>query len=353
MTLLSAIALAFSIYLTVHSLADSSAGCIAGSSCDTVLGSRWSKLFGIIPVAGLSVCLYTLVFTCCCFLFNEKSAEISDLSWKILTLASGAIIGCAIWFFFLQAFRLKAFCPICMATHLTGVILSFIVLRRFSRHRLPWAASGVLAAAAVALIQSLVPAETKAVTGYSPEPLPVVPLNEAPMIGDRNAATVIELLFDYQCSHCRKVHGMLEDYSAAHPDVAFALCPSPLEASCNPYVPRYVQNFKGSCIMAKAALAVWFSDPSGFSGFDEWLWNNGNPESAMEEAGRLIGKEELQSALNDSRITDYLGICSEIFGRTVTSGKAGIPRLILGEKWIIPEVDTYDELSNVINELLQ
>ncbi|MDO5443295.1 MAG: vitamin K epoxide reductase family protein, partial [Bacteroidia bacterium] len=54
--LLCAVTLVLCIVMTLHSINGASlVGCGAGSSCDDVLGGRWSKLFGFFPVSGLAV----------------------------------------------------------------------------------------------------------------------------------------------------------------------------------------------------------------------------------------------------------------------------------------------------------
>jgi len=62
-----------------------------------------------------------------------------------------------------------------------------------------------------------------------------------------------------------------------HLDVTFTLSPSPLHSPCNLYVSADVQNFKGSCELAKPGLAVWHAAPGKFAevsdigGLDEVL----------------------------------------------------------------------------------
>ena len=59
MALLCAIALVLSTVLFFHSLTGAGLiGCSAGTSCDSVLGSRWSLLFGFLPTAVLGMSLY-------------------------------------------------------------------------------------------------------------------------------------------------------------------------------------------------------------------------------------------------------------------------------------------------------
>ncbi len=59
LTVLNIIALLLSLILSWHYLSgDTLAGCIGGSSCETVLNSRWALLGGVLPVSSLAVGTY-------------------------------------------------------------------------------------------------------------------------------------------------------------------------------------------------------------------------------------------------------------------------------------------------------
>ncbi|HNZ68992.1 MAG: hypothetical protein WBK43_12780 [Prolixibacteraceae bacterium] len=49
--------------------------------------------------------------------------------------------------------------------------------------------------------------------------------------------------------------------------LAFALCPTPLNARCNKYVPRDVEAFKNSCELAKTGLAFWRTNREALAAF--------------------------------------------------------------------------------------
>ena len=52
--------------------------------------------------------------------------------------------------------------------------------------------------------------------------------------------------------------------------------------------------------------------------------------------------------MQDPRIDAYLRKVEELFGRTSNAEKSGVPRLIHGQNWLVPETDQADELLELI-----
>ena len=142
--------------------------------------------------------------------------------------------------------------------------------------------------------------------------------------------------------------------------LAFVLCPTPLNTQCNPYIPRDVDAFKNSCELAKVSLAVWLTNQEAFHEFDNWMftfesgngWKPRNLESVTNKAHELIGRESLEAALADPWIEKYLQQSVQIFGQTIQGGKGGIPKLIFGSKWVIPEPYNADDLIDILQKSL-
>lgn len=370
MVLLSIIALILSGFLCFHTMTGRGLiGCAAGTNCDQVLGSRWSVLFGIIPTSGLAFCLY-IVLTLC-LIFSDKMKDdpaFGSFLWKLTMVSSGAIVGSAIWFIWLQRAYIHALCPYCMATHGIGIVLSALIVFFIVKERRiagPWWQAGcfftgLLLAAALAGVQLVSTPRTAYERGFVTEELPTFDASEMPAIGNPTAAQAVTLLYDYRCSHCRELHTLLpEIITRFDGQLAFILCPVPLSQQCNPYIPAGRDLFKGSCELTRAALAVWLSDRDAFYIFDSWLfeaqaagkWQPRNPDEAMAKAASLIGQEALDKALNDNRINQYLDKAFELFGRTSTDGKASVPRLILGRRWLTPDADDAEGMTNIIKML--
>lgn len=66
--------------------------------------------------------------------------------------------------------------------------------------------------------------------------------------------------------------------------------------------------------MAGLSLSLWNHDPEAFETFDRWL---------MEEI------------------------------RTSVNGQGGIPRMVFGDKWLIPETDDPDDLVRLVESLIR
>ena len=371
--LLCAVAFVLCVLMTLHSLNGAGlAGCSAGSSCDAVLSSRWSLLFGFLPVSGLALAVYTAIAACLAFIAFSKDDELVRGAHLLLHLFCGAVCGAAIWMFILQKWVIGSFCPYCMSAHGTGLLLSAVVLlsgsgliRSVASSRGKRAAAfcaGLAAAALLAGVQLLTTPDSAYADGEADSSLPVVKPGDAPYIGDPDAETVIELLFDYQCSHCQKIHGMLpEVVEHFGGKVAFVLCPTPLSLECNPYVPRGVEDrFAGSCELARTALALWRISPDAFRRFDAWMfasepgkkWLLHSVPAAREYAASLVGGEALAEMMEDASIGNALSRNLEIFGRTTNSEISAIPRFISGSRWLVPDTDTVEGLCSLVSSML-
>lgn len=359
MALLCVIALVLSVILTVHALAGMSLiGCGAGSSCAEVTGSRWSLLMGFLPVSSLAVGVYLALLVCVLYLFFDFDTTVR----KVLLGLSAAVFLSCLWFIFLQAAKVKAFCPYCLSAHACGMltaVLAFLSARDLGGKTAAWTAgAGALVTAALAVFQLLTTPSYRAQTGRSEAPLPIPAATASPVVGPEDAPVTVALLYDYRCSHCRTIHGFLDE-AVAHfgGRVAFVLCPTPLSPACNPYIPAGSEDrFAGSCDLARLALGLWKADPEAFRSFDAWLfeadgkegWYPRSPEEAEAKARELSGGIPLDGVWT----ADYLSRTLELFGRTTSEGRSGIPRLVHGSSWIIPEAETPEGFIRAVEDLL-
>ena len=356
---LAALAFGLCVFLTVHSLYGMAMpGCSSGSGCESVLSGRWSVLSGFLPVAALGAGLYLALLICLLLRLLGRDPGMEGLVSGALTLFASALLSASLWFIVLQFWKVKAVCPWCMCTHALGIIISVILLLRLRPLRRTAVLAGVAATVLLALLQLFtVPSGRYAEGAVGSGSLPIASPADFPVIGDPSAPNTVEVLFDYQCPHCRELHALLPEI-AAQKDVAFVLCPTPLSPACNAYLPPGEDRFKGSCELTSMALAIWLNHPEAFPGFDSWLfaddasgrWKPRRVEDARAKAEELIGAEELARCLGDKRIRERLGITLEIFGRTTAKGRSGIPRLVYGQSWLVPEALTAGELSGMISE---
>lgn len=390
---LNLLALALSGYLAWHSLMGGAViGCSGGSSCEQVLSSRWSSIGGVLPVSGLAIGVYLAMLVAGFCLGPSTEVSLRQLAWRAMLVLSGAVAGSAVWFIIVQAAIVRAFCPYCMTAHVTGLVLAALVVwqapRQVAAARPPGlglsadgaatsrspsttgtsrpqfgsslgfvfigvCAAGALTASQVAFAPAAIYRQGEAqetVRGLDPK--------QVPLLGSPDARYVVTLSFDYNCSHCQQIHFLLAEIVRRYGgQVAFALCPAPLNTACNPYVPQTVPAFASSCDLARMALAVWVAKREAFSGFDQWMfsmesgdrWRPRTVEAAKARAIELVGRAKFEAALANPWVDQYLQASVQIFGN---AGAGAVPKLAFGPHWVTPEPDGADDLMEILQDAL-
>ena len=397
--LLCAACLALAGWMLFHSLTGARmVGCGAGSGCDSVMGSPWAYVLGSIPVSLPAAVSYLLIALCILFLGGETEEDrsLDRILRPLLLVLAGALVGAALWFSYLQLFVLHAFCKYCTLLHLLGCVLAFWLLSLSKQPKrrpgLPgrslslskgrpergvalrqaqgpprtvpervegpavWFLAGLAGAAVFAFVQARTLPAAAYDAGRTEAALPTFADGEVPVLGPSDAPEELTLLFDFQCSHCRRLHKVLPELLAkAGGQYRIRLCPVPLSPACNPYIPATgVDRFAGSCALTRYALAVWYARPEAYEAYwDELLGggpstSSGTAQAQAEAAVRAILGSEFAAATKDPRIDAYLRKVEELFGRTSNADKSGVPRLIRGQKWLVPETDQADELLELI-----
>lgn len=368
------------------------AGCSGGGGCDSVMRSPWGYVLGGVPVSLPALVVWLLLTLCIAFFSSDSSFD--RFLWRLMRLLAGCLVGAALWFGYLQAFRLHAFCAFCTATHLLGCVMAACILfspsrpstapiGESSRRALAWFTAGLAAAGLFAFVQTRTLPELPAVSGqvsvplpsFSDADLPVLSLplsagtlpSSAGLTGGSPAPDTLTLLFDFQCSHCRSLHALLPELlSLSGGRYRIRLCPVPLSSACNPYVPASgIDRFRGSCTLTRHALAVWYARPEAALSYWDWLLGLGpeassggavsgaaqaravSPAEAEARARALLGAD-YESALADPRIADCLRRTYELFGRTSTAGSSAVPRFIAGDRWLQPAADSAADLLDAL-----
>lgn len=99
------------------------AGCAAGSGCDVVLNSRWSKLFGL-PTSLLGFLAYASLAA---IAFIKRS----DLHWKLAWVVALFGVFYSIYLTSISLFELNAACPYCLTSlALMAAILGIVSYQR-------------------------------------------------------------------------------------------------------------------------------------------------------------------------------------------------------------------------------
>ena len=418
--LLCAACLVLAGWMLFHSLTGARmVGCGAGSGCDSVMGSPWAYVLGSIPVSLPAAVSYLLLALCILFLGGETEEDrsLDRFLWPLLLILAGALVGAALWFSYLQLFVLHAFCKYCTLLHLLGCVLAVLIVCHSGldssphsgldssphsgldpespRRRYGWFLAGLAGAAVFAFVQARTLPAAAYDAGRTEAALPTFADGEVPVLGPSDAPEELTLLFDFQCSHCRRLHQVLPELLAkAGGQYRIRLCPVPLSPACNPYIPATgVDRFAGSCALTRFALAVWYARPEAYGAYWDALLgggpstgsgtaqgpsagsgtaprgeakvlmggpsagsgtaqaqaaSSGSAVGEAEAAARAILGAEFAAATKDPRIDAYLRKVEELFGRTSNAEKSGVPRLIRGQKWLVPETDQADELLELI-----
>ena len=359
---LCVIALLLSGWMLVHSLVSRPMpGCGADSGCGSVMSGKWAYIGGLMPVSALAVGTYLAMLACLWGIGNAENA-VSLAARRCMLLLGGAIFASAIWFTALQLLVIHSICRYCMSVHILGIAVTVLTFMLCGRSVRRWMliAAGVGLGAVMAIVQTVTLPDAVYDEGSTQEPLPLFTSDEYPVVGPADAPVKVELMFDYQCSHCRKLHTMLPQLADMFGGrVAFITLPVPLSNACNYYLPEGPDMFEGSCTLARLALAVWQKAPERFREFDGWLFEEGpdgwyprTVDDATAMAEQLAGHEALASAIGNEWTESYFRKVFELFGRTSEGRGGGIPRFVYGQRWLVPDADTPDALYGLIGNLI-
>jgi uncharacterized membrane protein/protein-disulfide isomerase len=328
-----------STYLLVMSLSAGGrpVGCGAGSGCDEVLGSRWSRVLGA-PVTLPAVLLYGVVLAAAVVRHRSPHSLRRLWSSRLLWGAAGSILAAAGWFIGLQGMELGVFCGWCLTDHGLGILTAVAILGTETAQRSfrpAWFLSGVILTGLLAVLQVFGPAVEPRTAPLAARQIEILEgrlllrVGEAPLLGAPDAPQQVVVLFDYCCPHCRQTHAQLLEVLGRAPErLAMVLLPTPLNRECNPAVEETEPRFADACALARLALAVWRTDRGRFAEFDRWLFESEQPrtkQAAQEEAARLIGAASLEKSLADPWVEEQLRTNVEAYA---ASGIEQIPVLL-------------------------
>lgn len=164
-------------------------------------------------------------------------------------------------------------------------------------------------------------------------------LEEVPYIGSLEAPTKILSLFDYTCHYCREMHHHLMTLANVYSNkIGIISLPMPLDAACNPIMPKTPRAHQNSCEYARIGLAVWRANRSLHQKFETYVFEGQQPptiENVRIFASNLIGSEALERALSDPWINEILKLSTSIFSTNVFQlGQSQMPQVIIGTNLI-------------------
>src|SRR5215207_6424525 len=125
--LVALVGLTDALYLTVEHLSGNSVRCMVVLGCDEVLQSSYATVAGGVPVAAVGGVAYFTVFS-----LATLAAFGYDGARKLLTPFVAVMFLATLWFLYLQAFVIRAFCTYCLiSAAVTTVLTLLVVARRF------------------------------------------------------------------------------------------------------------------------------------------------------------------------------------------------------------------------------
>lgn len=358
------------------------AGCGPGSGCNEVLSSHWAYWMGI-PVSLPAIAVYLSLLIATWTNPGRTFANKPAARFVMIALAATILLAAA-WFGFVQYAIIKHWCKFCLATHASALAAAGCLTHAiFNRQAAPASAqetplrlpnlAGAGAAAvfglAILIIGQLAVKKplflvTRMPTKASGADAGTLRLfnnqfnldpDALPLIGSPSATNYIIDLFDYTCSHCRRLHPLLRELARVYSGkLAIISLPVPLEAGCNPLIRNTAQANLNACEYARLGLAVFRTRPAAFQEFDDWLFDsNSIPpiEQARAKAGELAGKEPLAAALAGSWVKDQLKTDVDLYMiDSQVMRNAHLPQLLFGDAAIAGSIETMDELLRVFNQ---
>ena len=122
----SLVGLGDAVYLTVQHLTGQSVRCTIVSGCSAVLASRYAAIGGI-PTAAYGAVAYFLVFSLAVLILFGGEREAGRLRLAFCLLAS-LMAAATLWFLYLQAFVLRAYCSFCLLSASTSLLIALLSL---------------------------------------------------------------------------------------------------------------------------------------------------------------------------------------------------------------------------------
>jgi uncharacterized membrane protein len=130
--LLALIGLGITTYLTSTALSHTEVGCSL-SGCNTVLTSKWSKIFGV-PVSAFGMVTYGVIMLGA---LHAHKAPNYDMRGRLPVVAAVVVgVGASIYLTIVEFFVIKAFCQYCLSSAVL-IVLTAIAVGYAAHHEPP------------------------------------------------------------------------------------------------------------------------------------------------------------------------------------------------------------------------
>jgi uncharacterized membrane protein len=372
------------LYLSAISLAQTPMlGCGEGSSCYSVLASRWAFLFGI-PASFIAIAIYLVtVLAAGAFEAREQRTWIGLVGEICVILITVA----AVWFLYVQFFSIKQFCAWCCLTHLLALLGVFALTLQRRSHPQPdetrqdWAEATVLRRHSImgmtrvgAVIAGIVALGIGPFFGTPEHPLAIsstpgtnlpTPGNSAvgppllgfaqgkivfsptelPLIGNGNAKEFAAVLTDYTCDYCRQYSLVLEELVKTRgPDFAIALLPAARDDN--------------GALIQHTMLCLFKADPAKHATLSQQLivgTHPANAEAVRLSAETLLGQDSWKSAekAHTAWATQQIMSARKLHqANHEFTNSNRLPQLLLGNQILVGFYDKVERLNTFVETTL-
>ncbi|MDA0596563.1 MAG: vitamin K epoxide reductase family protein [Chloroflexi bacterium] len=134
--LLGIAGLAVTTYLTSNALSHTEVGCSL-SGCNTVLGSKWSKIFGI-PVSAFGMATYAIIMLGALHAYQSPIYDLRGRRVVALTAVIGVLA--SIYLTTIELLVIKAACQYCITSAVLVVVAAVAVVVAARKEGPLWAA---------------------------------------------------------------------------------------------------------------------------------------------------------------------------------------------------------------------
>ena len=157
-----------------------------------------------------------------------------------------------------------------------------------------------------------------------------------PILGSPDAEYVIVEMIDYGCPHCRELHHTLHEARKRYGDqLAIVVLPVPLDILCNKNLRKAKPKSRGSCKLARLALAVSQVAPEKFEALHDYLLDGETKpryENARRWAGDRMNDRRLSTAIRDVKTEQQIQKNIALHSALGRLGITGLPTQIVGKK---------------------
>ncbi|MBX3436686.1 MAG: thioredoxin domain-containing protein [Planctomycetaceae bacterium] len=309
-------------------------GCTAGGfDCESVLTSPYSQVLGV------SLTLWAFAYYAAVLGLLTIERRTRPFGALALSVVAAPAVAAAVWFPYVMHARLQEHCPWCLVDHainlaffFTAVLLARNVWRQTRARRVealepPLSPRWVHLSVNAAILLTAWTA-TVLVFMHASTELAAIPVSGGSAVvdrvsfagagitlttvsGDPKSERRVTMFSCPTCSHCRRVHALLEEISREEPlriEMRFA----PLDPSCNPVWSTeedVAAAHRQACELVRIALAVAATDEAAFAPFADWLYTNQRGmtvERAAGEARQRVDAVGFDAAVTSAAVSDRL-----------------------------------------------